>query len=111
MISVISVTCIYFFFDEPIFSLTVSRVSNWVELGVFEFTALVITQLSNRANIRALEAVAERRDTELLYQTARRILLWDVIVVIPATWSHLSFTMYLSFVAWCYLTVFRRLFM
>ena len=44
---------------------------------MFEFTALVITQLSNRALLRALEAVAERRETTRLYQTARRILLWD----------------------------------
>src|ERR1700722_20152366 len=77
LLSVISVTCLDYFFDEPIFSFSVSRMSNWVELGVFEFTALVITQLSNRANVRALEAVAERRDTVRLYQTARRILLWD----------------------------------
>jgi two-component system, OmpR family, sensor histidine kinase KdpD len=77
VISVISVACLDFFFDEPIFSFSVARVANWVELGVFEFTALVITQLSNRAQLRAREAVAERRDTTRLYQTARRILLWD----------------------------------
>jgi two-component system sensor histidine kinase KdpD len=77
LISVISVACLDFFFDDPIFSFSVARVANWVELGVFEFTALVITQLSNRAHLRALEAVAERRDTLRLYQTARRILLWD----------------------------------
>ncbi len=77
LLSVISVACLDYFFNEPIFSFSVGRVSNWVELGVFEFTALVITQLSNRAQLRALEAVAERRETARLYQTARRILLWD----------------------------------
>jgi two-component system sensor histidine kinase KdpD len=77
LISVISVACLDFFFDEPLFSFSVARVANWVELGVFQFTALVITQLSNRAQLRALEAVAERRDTVRLYQTARRVLLWD----------------------------------
>ena len=76
-ISVVSVACLDYFFDEPIFSFSVGRLSNWVELGVFEFTAVVITQLSNRATLRALEAVAERRDTARLYQTARRILLWE----------------------------------
>jgi len=76
-ISVISVACLDYFFNEPIFSFSVDRVSNWVELGAFEFTALVISQLSNRAQLRALEADAERRDTIRLYQTARRILLWD----------------------------------
>src|SRR5579872_6283969 len=67
LLSVISVASLDYFFDEPIFSFSVGRVSNWVELGVFEFTALVITQLSNRAQLRALEAVAERRETVRLY--------------------------------------------
>ena len=76
-ISVISVACLDYFFNEPIFSFSVDRLSNWVELAAFEFTALTISQLSNRAHIRELEAVEERRDTERLYQTARRILLFD----------------------------------
>jgi len=46
-------------------------------LGAFEFTALVISRLSLRAQLRATEAVAERRDMERLYQTSRRILLLD----------------------------------
>jgi two-component system sensor histidine kinase KdpD len=77
LISVVSVACLDFFFDEPIFSFTVDRLSNWVELSAFEFTALIISQLSTRAQLRASEAEAERRDTARLYQTARRILLLD----------------------------------
>jgi two-component system sensor histidine kinase KdpD len=76
-ISMISVACLDYFFDEPIFSFSVGRLSNWVELGAFEFTALVISRLSTRAQLRALEAEAERRDSARLYQTARRILLLD----------------------------------
>jgi two-component system sensor histidine kinase KdpD len=75
LISVISVGCLDYFFDEPIFSFAVNRISNWVELGAFEFTALVISRLSNSAQLRASEADAERRDTVRLYQAARRILL------------------------------------
>ena len=77
LISVISVVCLDYFFDKPIFSFTVDRVSDWVELGAFEFTALIISRLSNRAQLRALDADAERRDTARLYQTARQILLLD----------------------------------
>jgi len=76
-ISVISVACLDYFFNPPVFSFTVDRLSNWVELAAFEFTALIVNQLSNRAHLRELEAVAERRETERLYQTARRILLFD----------------------------------
>ncbi len=75
MISVMAVACLDYFFDEPIFSFSVGRLSNWVALAVFEFTALVISRLSNRARLRELEAIAKRGEAEQLYQTSRRILL------------------------------------
>jgi len=77
MISIAAVACLDFFFNRPIFSFTVDRTSDWVDLGVFEFTALFITRLSNRVRLRELEAHAERRDASRLYQTARRILLLE----------------------------------
>jgi two-component system sensor histidine kinase KdpD len=77
LISVISVASLDYFFNEPIFSFSVDRVSNWVELGAFEFTALIVSRLSNRAHVRALEADADRRESTRLYQTARQILLLD----------------------------------
>jgi len=77
LVSAVSVACLDYFFNEPIFSFSVDRLSSWVELGAFEFTALVISRLSNRAQHRALEADAERRDAARLYQAARRILLLD----------------------------------
>jgi two-component system sensor histidine kinase KdpD len=77
LISIISVACLDYFFDQPIFSFSVDRVSDWVELAAFEFTAVVISQLSNRAQLRALEAEGERRETARLYQTASRVLLFD----------------------------------
>ena len=63
LISVISVACLDYFFDEPIFSFSVGRISNWVELGAFEFTALVISQLSHRVQLRASGAEAEQSAT------------------------------------------------
>lgn len=77
LVSLVSVGCLDYFFDPPIFSFSVARLSNWVELGAFEFTALVISQLSNRAQLRAMEADMERRDTDRLYQAARSMLLLD----------------------------------
>jgi two-component system sensor histidine kinase KdpD len=76
-VSVVSVACLDYYFNEPIFSFSVDRASNWVELAAFEFTALVVTRLSDRAQVRAREADIERRDTARLYETARRILLID----------------------------------
>jgi two-component system sensor histidine kinase KdpD len=78
IISIVSVACLDYFFNPPIFSLSVDRLSNWVELGAFEFTALIISRLSNRAQMRAFEAMRERAEASRLYETARRILLIDV---------------------------------
>jgi two-component system, OmpR family, sensor histidine kinase KdpD len=75
-ISAVAACCLNYFFVPPIFSF-VNSAENWVALGAFEFTALVISRLSLRAQLRANEAIAERRDMERLYQTSRRILLLD----------------------------------
>jgi two-component system, OmpR family, sensor histidine kinase KdpD len=75
--SVIAVSCLDYFFIQPPFTFTVSDPRNWVALGAFEFTALVVSRLSHQAQVEAGEAVRERRDTERLYQTSRRLLLLD----------------------------------
>ena len=77
IVSVIAAASLDYFFDEPVFSFSVAKVADWVELGAFEFTALAISELSNRAQLRASEAEAARRDTDRLYQTARRLLLLE----------------------------------
>jgi two-component system sensor histidine kinase KdpD len=76
LISVAASACLNYFFVPPIFSFANST-ANWVALGAFEFTALVISRLSFQARMRALEAIAGRRDMERLYETSRRILLQD----------------------------------
>jgi two-component system, OmpR family, sensor histidine kinase KdpD len=77
IVSVIAAASLDYFFDDPVFSFSVAKVADWVELGAFEFTALAISELSNRVQLRASEAEAERRDTDRLYQTARRLLLLE----------------------------------
>jgi two-component system, OmpR family, sensor histidine kinase KdpD len=76
MVSVAAAASLNYFFVPPIFSFANSP-ANWVALGAFEFTALVISRLSQRAQLRAREAIAGRRDMERLYETSRRILLLD----------------------------------
>lgn len=74
--SIVAATCLNYFFVPPIFSF-VNSPENWVALGAFEFTALVISRLSLRVRMEATEATAGRRDMERLYTTSRRILLLD----------------------------------
>ncbi len=75
-VSIAAAACLNYFFVPPIFSF-VNAPANWVALGAFEFTALVISRLSLRAQLQAKEAIAGRRDVERLYETSRRILLLD----------------------------------
>jgi two-component system sensor histidine kinase KdpD len=74
VISIVAAGCLNFFFVPPIFSF-VSSPEDWVALGAFEFTALVISRLSLNLRTVATEAVAGRREMERLYETSRRILL------------------------------------
>src|ERR1035438_9448206 len=76
VVSVAAAACLNYFFVPPIFSFANSP-ANWVALGAFEFTALVISRLSLRARLEAVEAIARRREMERLYETSRRILLLD----------------------------------
>src|SRR5262249_52638907 len=73
----ISVACLSYFFAPPIGSFYVSDPANWVALGTFELTALVISRLSRRTQVRAAEALAAQRESERLYRTAQRLLLLD----------------------------------
>lgn len=74
LVSVVSAACLNYFFVPPIFSF-VNSAENWVALGAFEFTALVISQLSHRAHRRTVEVEHLYEEMERLYQTSRRILL------------------------------------
>jgi two-component system sensor histidine kinase KdpD len=76
LVSVVSAACLNYFFVPPIFSF-VNSPENWVALGAFEFTALVISQLSHRAHQRTVEVGHLYEEMERLYQTSRRILLLD----------------------------------
>jgi two-component system sensor histidine kinase KdpD len=75
-ISIAAVATLNYYFIPPIFSFE-NTPANWVALGAFEFTAVVISRLSLRANWRAIEAIAKQREMERLYETSRRILLLD----------------------------------
>jgi len=73
-VSIVAVGCLDYFFVPPLFSF-VSSPEDWMALGAFELTALVISRLSLNLRSVATEAVAGQRDMEHLYETSRRILL------------------------------------
>lgn len=75
--SIVAIALLNYFFIPPLLTFTVRDPRNWVALSAFEFTALVVSRLSHQAQVKASEAVRERRDTERLYQVSRQVLLLD----------------------------------
>jgi two-component system sensor histidine kinase KdpD len=75
--SIVAAACVDFFFLPPLFHFNIDNPMDWVSLGTFEFTALVITLLQDRAQLKAAEAAAARQDSERLFNAARGVLLLD----------------------------------
>ena len=75
--SMVAAACMDFFLIPPIFHWDISDPMDWVALGTFEFTALIITLLQYQVQFKAAEAVAAQRGSERLFNAARAILYFD----------------------------------
>ena len=75
--SVAAVLCFNYFFLPPVGTLTIADPQNWVALFAFLATAIIASQLSHRARVRALEATSRGREMERLYELSRALLLTD----------------------------------
>jgi two-component system sensor histidine kinase KdpD len=73
--SVAAMLCFNFFFLPPVGTLTIADPQNWVALVAFLITAIVASQLSGRARLRNIEALARQSDLERLYALSRALLL------------------------------------
>lgn len=69
--SVLGVFCFNFFFLPPIHTLTIADPDNWLALAAFLITAVIAGQLSARAERRAEEAEAGKREIGRLYDELR----------------------------------------
>ena len=74
-----------FFFLPPVGTLTVADPQNWVALIAFLATAIVASQLSGRARMRNVEALARQGDLERLYALSRSLLLVESNATAPGT--------------------------
>jgi two-component system sensor histidine kinase KdpD len=63
-----------FFFLPPIGTFTIADPQNWVALFAFLITALVASNLAERARREAEDAKRRRRDVERLYGLSQRLL-------------------------------------
>lgn len=75
--SLAAVICLDYYFIPPVFSINVIDPENWLALVTFQFTALIVSRLSSRANEQACFACKQHADRNKLYQLSRGVLLSD----------------------------------
>ena len=70
--------CLDYFFTVPLFQFVITDPQNWVALGAFQVTALVIGRLTAKKQKVASEAAIHRKGMEQLYELSRNSLLLDM---------------------------------
>ena len=78
--AVVATALFNFYFLPPIGTFTISDPQNWIALGAFLVTAIIASQLSERARRQAAEANRRRREVERLYSFSQKLLIADNVV-------------------------------
>ncbi len=81
-LSIVSTLAYNFFFLPPIGTFTISDPQNWVALTAFLCTAIVASQLAERARREALSANQRRGEVERLYSLSQQMLAADNILTL-----------------------------
>jgi two-component system, OmpR family, sensor histidine kinase KdpD len=71
-----------YFFLPPLLRFTIADPQNWVALFAFLFTAIVASQLSERARRQAVESNQRRREVERLYAFSQQLLVTENVFVL-----------------------------
>ena len=66
-----------YFFLPPLYQFTIADPQNWVALFAFLFTAVVASELSERARREALQSDQRRHEVERLYAFSQQLLVSD----------------------------------
>jgi two-component system sensor histidine kinase KdpD len=69
-----------YYFLPPVGTFTISDTQNWVALFAFLTTAVIASELSERARKQTGEAVRRREELERLYQFSQQLLITDNIL-------------------------------
>lgn len=75
--ALLSALAFNYYFLPPIGTLTISDPQNWVALFAFLVTAVVASQLAERARREALRATERQHETERLYRFSQQLLSYD----------------------------------
>ena len=80
VLSVAATLAFNFFFLPPLGTFTVADPQNWVALLAFLVTAIIASNLAERARREADHAIRRRREIERLYRFSQRLLSTDNVV-------------------------------
>ena len=69
-----------YYFLPPVSTFTITGTQNWIALFAFLTTAVIASQLSDRARKQTEEAVGRRRELERLYSFSQQLLTADNVL-------------------------------
>jgi len=75
VVSILACACLDYFFYPPFLTFNMWDPQDWVALGAFEISALVVSRVSSREQRSSREAVLQRTAMEHLYELSRSTLL------------------------------------
>jgi two-component system, OmpR family, sensor histidine kinase KdpD len=75
VVSVLACACLDYLFYPPYLTFNISDPQDWVALGAFEISALVVSRVSSREQRSSREASIQRAAMEQLYELSRSTLL------------------------------------
>lgn len=81
-LSILATLAYNFFFLPPIGTFTISDPQNWVALAAFLFTAVVASQLAERARREAQSAHRRQRELERLYAFSQQMLATENVLTL-----------------------------
>lgn len=86
-VAILATVAYNYFFLPPLLRLIIADPQNWVALFAFLITAIIGSQLSERARREALEANQRRREVERLYRLSEQLLVsenvFELVNAIP----------------------------
>ena len=75
IVSILACACLDYFFYPPLFVFSIGDPQDWVALGAFEISALVVSHVSSREQRSTKDATLQRNSMEQLYEVSRSTLL------------------------------------
>ena len=87
--SIAAAICFNFFFLPPVGTLTIADAHNWVALLAFFITAVITSNLSERARRQTIEALGRRQDVERLYSLTQQLLVAENVLELLKAIPHL----------------------